>query len=191
MRYSTEPRNRIYIKEYGFLPFAKITGTHLSNKSGQNLLDSAKKPATDAKTTPKRAIQKTGEATGDLIVNKIADKITSVPKKYSVQYEKLNNDTFNDETEVPKKRYISPEEKQQIIDELRLVQQYNNGISKIANLLDNTLDQPSKFRTKNWVEINDESKESYGTGSDIKFKTTMLSLIYVIMLMHTYLLREQ
>ena len=62
---------------------------------------------------------------------------------------------------------------------------------KIANLLDNTLDQPSKFRTKNWVEINDESKESYGTGSDIKFKTTMLSLIYVIMLMHTYLLREQ
>ena len=62
---------------------------------------------------------------------------------------------------------------------------------KIANLLDNTLDQPSKFRTKNWVEINDESKESYGTGSDIKFKTTVLSLIYVIMLMHTYLLREQ
>ena len=46
---------------------------------------------------------------------------------------------------------------------------------KIANLLDNNLsNQPSKFRTKNWVEINDESKESYGTGSDIKFKTTML-----------------
>ena len=45
---------------------------------------------------------------------------------------------------------------------------------KIANLLDHTSNQPSKFRTKNWVEINDESKESYGTGSDIKFKTTML-----------------
>ena len=44
---------------------------------------------------------------------------------------------------------------------------------KIANLIDNTLDQPSKFRKKNWVEINDESKESYGTGSDIKFKTTI------------------
>ena len=41
-------------------------------------------------------------------------------------------------------------------------------------MLDNTLDQPSKFRTKNWVEINDESKESYNTSSDIKFKTTML-----------------
>ena len=36
------------------------------------------------------------------------------------------------------------------------------------------LDHPSKFRTKSWVEINDESKESYNTGSVIKFKTTML-----------------
>ena len=45
---------------------------------------------------------------------------------------------------------------------------------KITNLLDNASNQPSKFRTKNWVEINDESKESYGTGSDIKFKTIML-----------------
>ena len=42
---------------------------------------------------------------------------------------------------------------------------------KIANVLDNTLDQPSKFRTKTWVEIHDESK---GTGSDIKFKTILL-----------------
>ena len=46
---------------------------------------------------------------------------------------------------------------------------------KIANLLDNNLsNQPSKFRTKNWVEINDELKESYSTGSAIKFKTTKL-----------------
>ena len=45
---------------------------------------------------------------------------------------------------------------------------------KIANLLDNTLDQPFKFWTKNWVEVNDESKESYGTSSNIRFKTTML-----------------
>ena len=41
-------------------------------------------------------------------------------------------------------------------------------------MLHNLPDQPSKFRTKNWVEIDDESKESYNTGSDIKFKTTML-----------------
>ena len=45
---------------------------------------------------------------------------------------------------------------------------------KTANLLDNTSNQPSKFRTKNWVEINDESRGGYTTGSDIEFKTTML-----------------
>ena len=45
---------------------------------------------------------------------------------------------------------------------------------KIANLLDNASNQPSKFRTENWVEINDESRGGYTTGSDIKFKTTML-----------------
>ena len=43
-----------------------------------------------------------------------------------------------------------------------------------ANLLDNASYQPSIFRTKNWVEINNELKGSYGTGSDIKFKTIML-----------------
>ena len=45
---------------------------------------------------------------------------------------------------------------------------------KIANLLDNASNQPSKFRTENWVEINDESRGGYTTGSDIKFKTAML-----------------
>ena len=46
---------------------------------------------------------------------------------------------------------------------------------KIANLLGNSLaNQPSKFRTTNWVEINDESEESYSANSDIRFKTAML-----------------
>ena len=40
-------------------------------------------------------------------------------------------------------------------------------------MLDNTSNQPSKFRTKNWVEINDESRGTY-TGNNIKFKATML-----------------
>ena len=44
---------------------------------------------------------------------------------------------------------------------------------KLANLLDNESNQPSKFRIKNWVEINDESRGTY-TGSNIKFTTTML-----------------
>ena len=46
---------------------------------------------------------------------------------------------------------------------------------KIANLIDdNTLNQPSKFRARNWVEINDESRGAYNVNSQIKFKTTML-----------------
>ena len=82
MRYSIEPRDRIYVKGYGFLSFAKNKGKNLSNKYGQKLLDSAKESTTDAiKTASKRAIQKIAEATGHLIGNKIADKITSVSKK--------------------------------------------------------------------------------------------------------------
>ena len=51
---------------------------------------------------------------------------------------------------------------------------------KIANLIDDTSNQPSKFRTRNWVEINDESRGAYNVNSHIKFKTTMLksSLCY-------------
>ena len=45
---------------------------------------------------------------------------------------------------------------------------------KIANLIDDTPNQPSTFRTRNWVEINDESRGAYNVNSQIKFKTTML-----------------
>ena len=55
---------------------------------------------------------------------------------------------------------------------------YNNIImqyQKIANFLDNASNLPFKFSTENWVEINYESRGGYTTGSDTKFKTTMLS----------------
>ena len=45
---------------------------------------------------------------------------------------------------------------------------------KIANLIDDTSNKPSKFRTNNWVEINDESRGTYNVNSQIKFKTTIL-----------------
>ena len=114
MRYSIEPRDRVYVKGYGFMSFARS----MSNKYGKKLVDTAKKSATDAiKTASKRAIQKTAEATGDLVGNKIADKITSISKKKSDN----NNNDDDVELTTPQKRYISPEERQQIIDELRLV----------------------------------------------------------------------
>ena len=77
------------------------------------------------KTTSKRAVLKTAEPTGDLIGNKIADKVTSVSKKKSttkLHSKELHNNNDEDvEITTHKKKYISPEERQQIIDELRLV----------------------------------------------------------------------
>ena len=98
-------------------------GKSLNNKYSQKLLDSAKTSTTDAiKTASKRAIQKTAKATGDLIGNKIADKITSVSKKKSTKQLHKNNETEEDaQITIDKKRYICPEERQQIIDELMLV----------------------------------------------------------------------
>ena len=55
MRYSIQPRNRIYVKGYGLLSYAKNMGNNLSSKYGQKLLDSAKKFTADAiKTASKR-----------------------------------------------------------------------------------------------------------------------------------------
>ena len=59
IRYVIEPRDRTYVKRYGFLSFAKNIGKNLSNNYGQKLLDSAEKSTTDAiKTASKKTIQK-------------------------------------------------------------------------------------------------------------------------------------
>ena len=99
MRYSIEPRDRIYVKGYGFLSFAKNIGKNLSNKYGQKLIDTAKKSTADViRTTSKRALQKTAKATGDLIGNRIADKITSISKKPVKEIH--NNDEAKEEAEI-------------------------------------------------------------------------------------------
>ena len=91
----------------------------MSNKYGKKLVDTAKKSATDAiKTASKRALQKTAEATGDLVGNKFADKITSVSKTSTKKMPTIDEYV---ELTTHKRRYISPEERQQIIDELRLI----------------------------------------------------------------------
>ena len=110
MRYSTEPKLRKCVKGYGFLFFARKFG----DKYGKKLMDTARKTGIDGeKTASKRVIQKTAEATGDLIGNKIIDKITSIGKSKKKKKEK----------EKPKETeevYISPEKRQQIVDDLRL-----------------------------------------------------------------------
>ena len=105
MRYSTEPKFRKYVKRYGFLSFARKFG----HKYGKTLMDTATETGIDAaKTASKRVVQKTAEATGDLIGNKIADKITLIGKSKVKPKGK------------PEEIYISPEKRQQIIDDLKL-----------------------------------------------------------------------
>ena len=73
MRYSIERRFRKYIKGYGSLSFSRKCG----DKYGKKLMDTATKTGIDAaKTALKRVVQKAAEDTGDLIGNKIANKIT-------------------------------------------------------------------------------------------------------------------
>ena len=106
MRYSTEPRFRKYVKGYGFLSFSR----KFDDKYGKKLMDIATKTGMNtAKTASKRAVQKTAEATGDLIENKIADRITSIGKPKE-----------KEKTEEIEEIYIPPERRQPIINDLRL-----------------------------------------------------------------------
>ena len=87
------------------MSFARKRG----DKYDKKLMDSAAKTGVDAaKTASKRVVQKTAEATGDLIGKKIADNITSLakPKEKTKKVEEI---------------YILPEETQQIIDDLQLL----------------------------------------------------------------------
>ena len=106
MTYSTEPRFRKYVKGYGSLSFARKFG----DKYGKKILDTATKTGIDAaKTAFKRLVQETAEAAGDLIGNKIPDKITSICKLE--EKEKANK---------AGEIYIPTEKRKQIIDDLRL-----------------------------------------------------------------------
>ena len=111
MRYSTEPRKRKYVEGYGFLSFARKFG----DKYGKKLMDTTTKAGIDtAKTASKRVVQKTAATTGDLIENKIADKITSAGK--SKNKEKEEGNEANKMQEI----YMQPEKRIQFIDDLRL-----------------------------------------------------------------------
>ena len=56
------------------------------------------------------------------------------------------------------------------------------------NFLENTSNQPPNFRTKNWIEIDDDLRGTDNTNSQMKFKTSILkSSLYVIIVMYIYL----
>ena len=98
------------------------TGTNFNSKYGKKITDTAIKTGKDFATIAgKKIIHKSAEATGDLIGNKIADKITAKPSPKDVT--SASKKTHNEDeviNEIPKERYISPKERQKIIDELKL-----------------------------------------------------------------------
>ena len=112
--------------------------------------------------------------------NKNSDKIKKVSRTLTQNcLESVTNETgkVEQDKEVPKERYISPEIRKRIIDDLidkviddGLIMEYQ----KIIIILDNTPGQPSKFRTKNWVEVNDDSSGMHYNTSQIKSKTSIL-----------------
>ena len=85
---------------------------NFSDKYSKSLMDKGIDVIkTFAKTAGKKILKETAKAAGDLNGNKIADKITSASKKS--QSDEVNN-------EIPKERYISPNKRQKIINELKL-----------------------------------------------------------------------
>ena len=77
MRYPTESKYRKHVKGYDFLSLAR----KFTDKCGKKITDTAKKPGVDAtNAASRRVVQKTAEAAGDLIGNKIAEKFDSLAK---------------------------------------------------------------------------------------------------------------
>ena len=122
MRHSLEPAYRKYVQDYSFLSLARKFGDKYgkklmntatkvgTSKYGKKVIYTTKKQGSEfVKTAGKRIVQKSAEPTGDLIGNKIADKITSLGKL-------KNKERETNEEEI----IIPPEKKQQIINDLRL-----------------------------------------------------------------------
>ena len=144
MRQSLEPEYRKYIKGYGFLSFARNfgdtygkklintaikTGTNFNSKYGKKLTDTAIKTGKDFATIAgKKIVHKSAEATGDLVGNKIADKITPMgrSKELSSAVEpavKPRSKKEKDEINIMEETqeiYIPPEKRKQIIKDFKL-----------------------------------------------------------------------
>ena len=108
MRYSTDSKERKYVQGYGFLSFARnIASSPAARKTRDKLVKHGKEAVTKAS---KRAVNKAAEATGDLVGQKIADKITKrSPKEKSV------------DSVITQVKDLTPEQRVQILKELSLV----------------------------------------------------------------------
>ena len=127
MRYSLEPSYRKYVQGQGFMSFAKNIGNKygrkifdksidVSNKYGRKILDKSIDTSKDfAKIAGKKVLHKSAEAAGEMIGNKVADRITKCSRNKSQK----ENDRIMEETQ---EIYIPPEKREQIIRDLKLFQ---------------------------------------------------------------------
>ena len=129
MRYSLEPRYRRYVQGQGFMCFARNIGNKygrkifdksidvgksMKKKYGKKILDNSISAGKDfAKIAGRKVLTKSAEATGDLIGNKIADRIT----KSSRNKDQKEDDRIMEETQ---ELIIPPEKREQIIKDLKL-----------------------------------------------------------------------
>ena len=129
MRYSLEPSYRRYVQGQGFMSFAKNIGNKygrkiydksidiaksMKRKYGKKILNNSISAGTDsAKVAGKKVLTKSAEATGDMIGNKIADRIT----KSARNKEQKEDDRIMEETQ---ELIIPPEKREQIIKDLKL-----------------------------------------------------------------------
>ena len=129
MRYSLEPHYRRYVQGQGFMSFARNIGNKygkkifdksldvgksMKKKYGKKILDNSLSAGKDfAKIAGKKVLTKSAEATGDLIGNKIADRIT----KSTRNKEQKEDDRIMEETQ---EITIPPEKREQIISDLKL-----------------------------------------------------------------------
>ena len=130
MRYSIEPRYRRYVQGQGFMSFAKNIGNKysrkifdksidvgkkMSNKYGRKILDKSMDACKDfAKIAGKKVLTKSAEATGEMIGNKIADRITKISRNKAQK----EDDRIMEETQ---ELIIPPEKREQIIRDLKLI----------------------------------------------------------------------
>ena len=129
MRYSVQSRNRIFVKDYGFVSFVENMGKNIAKSPSKNLDGKYSQKLLDhlnnlqqmylLNYSSKRVFQKTAEAIGDLTDIKIANKMTKTSK--TSQQNNSERVTNEYDAEIPKEGYISSEKRQKIIDHLRLI----------------------------------------------------------------------
>ena len=143
-------------------------------------MDIATKTGTDAaKTTSKRVVQKTAEATEDLIGNKIAGKITSIgkPKEKKKQKKQKKQKKFMSHQKKDNKLLTTWDcFKCNFIERKMWYHCIKMEFQKIANFLNTNSDDKDlpRFVTKKWIEVYDQSEKNYNPNREIRIKTSML-----------------